>query len=132
MLRSGPLSAFMHGAAEYVAAVLFIAAPFFFGFDSDAATAVSIVLGVGLLVTTASSDLPTGLAKVIPVGIHVVLDFVVAAVLIAGPFLFGFSDESTPTAFFIVLGVLHLLLTIATRFLPARTAAAGASPGRGA
>jgi len=30
--------------------------------------------------------------------------------------LFGFSDESTPTVFFIVLGVVHLLLTIATRF----------------
>jgi len=41
---------------------------------------------------------------------------VLAAVLIASPFLFGFSDESTPTAIFIAAGVLHLLLTIATRF----------------
>ena len=28
----------------------------------------------------------------------------------------GFSDETAPTAFFIALGVLHLLVTIGTRF----------------
>jgi hypothetical protein len=38
--------------------------------------------------------------------------------MIASPFLFGFSDEGTPTAFFITLGVVHLLLTIGTRFVP--------------
>ena len=120
MLRQGPIPGFIHGALEYAAAALFVAAPFLFGFDSDAATAVSIVLGVGILVVTASSELPTGLAKVIPVTIHVVLDVVVAGFLIAAPFLFGFSDDGGPTAFFIVVGVVHLLLTIGTRFLPAR------------
>jgi len=54
---------------------------------------------------------------------HVALDLLVAAGLVAAPFLFGFSDETNPTAFFIVLGVVHLLLTIATRFLPAASAA---------
>lgn len=124
MLRSGPVSAFMHGAVEYVAAALLIAAPFLVGFDSDAATAVSIVTGVLVLVITASSDLPTGLAKVVPVAIHAVLDVVTAVFLIASPFLFGFSGESKPTAFAIVLGIVHLLVTIATRFLPARTESA--------
>lgn len=120
MLRQGPISAFVHGLVEYAAAAVFIAAPFVLGFDSEAATAVSIVVGVVLLVVTASSDLPTGLTKTIPVTIHAVLDFIAAAFLIAAPFLFGFSDESKPTAFMIVLGAVHLLITIATRFLPAR------------
>jgi hypothetical protein len=106
-----------------VAAVIFIAAPFVFGFDSDAATAVSIVVGVALLVITASSDLPTGLAKTLPVTIHAVIDLIAAVFLIAAPFLFGFTDEAAPTAFFIILGVAHLLLTIGTRFLPERAAA---------
>jgi hypothetical protein len=48
---------------------------------------------------------------------HAILDYAMAAVLIAAPFLFGFSDDGTATAFFIVLGVVHLLLTIATRFV---------------
>jgi hypothetical protein len=123
VLRQGPFSTFVHGAVEYAAAALFIVAPFLFEFDSDAATAISIVVGVAILVVTASSELPTGLAKVIPVTIHMVLDIVVAAVVIAAPFLFGFSGERGATAFFIVLGILHLLLTIGTRFLPARAVA---------
>lgn len=123
MLRQGPISLFVHGVAEYSAAVLFIAAPFLFGFDAEAATAASIVLGVVVLVVTATSDFPTGLARTIPVTIHAVLDFVTAGFLIAAPFLFGFQNEAAPTAFFIALGVGHLLLTIATRFLPQRAAA---------
>ena len=99
--------------------MLFIVAPFVFGFDSNAATALSIVVGVGVLVVTASSQLPTGLAKVVPVLLHAIIDFGLSALLIASPFLFGFSDEGSTTAFFIVLGVVHLLLTIGTRFLPA-------------
>ena len=129
MFKQGPVPAFVHGVIEYLAAALFIAAPFLFGFDDDTATAVSIVAGVVILVLTASTALPTGLIKSIPVQAHAVIDFALAAVLIAAPFLFGFSDDGTATAFFIVLGVVHLLLTIATRFVsgsqpPRRRAAA--------
>jgi hypothetical protein len=123
VLRQGVFSPFLHGAAEYLAGVLFIVAPFLFGFDSNAATALSIVVGVGILVVTASSELPTGLAKVVPVLLHAIVDFAVAALLIASPFLFGFSGEGAPTAFFIVLGVVHLLLTIGTRFVTGERAA---------
>lgn len=117
MFKQGPVPAWLHGAIEYIAAALFIAAPFLFSFEKDAATAVSIVIGVVVLVLTSCSALPTGIIKSIPVQAHAVFDYVLAAVLIASPFLFGFSDDGTATAFFIVLGVVHLLLTIATRFV---------------
>ena len=117
MFKQGPIPAFVHGVIEYLAAALFIAAPFVFSFEDDTATAVSIVAGVLLLAVTASTALPTGLIKSIPVQAHAMIDFLLAAVLIAAPFLFGFSDDGTATAFFIVLGVVHLLLTIATRFV---------------
>ena len=117
MFKQGPVPAFVHGVIEYLAGALFIAAPFLFAFDDGTATAVSIVAGVVILVVTASTALPTGLIKSIPVHAHAILDFAMAAVLIAAPFLFGFSDDGTATAFFIVLGVVHLLLTIATRFV---------------
>ena len=117
MFKQGPVPAFVHGVIEYLAAALFIAAPFLFAFDDDTATAVSIVAGVLILVVTASTALPTGLIKSIPVQAHAVIDFLLAAVLIAAPFVFGFSDDGTATAFFIVVGVVHLLLTIATRFV---------------
>ena len=117
MFKQGPVPAFVHGVIEYLAGALFIATPFLFSFDDDTATAVSIVAGVVILVVTASTALPTGLIKSIPVQAHAILDFAMAAAIIAAPFLFGFSDDGTATAFFIVLGVVHLLLTIATRFV---------------
>jgi hypothetical protein len=117
MFKQGPVPAFVHGLVEYAAGILFIAAPFLFGFDDDTATAVSIIAGVLILIVAASTAMTTGLIKSIPVQAHVVLDYILAILLIASPFLFGFSDDGTATAFFIVLGVLHLLLTIATRFI---------------
>jgi len=36
--------------------------------------------------------------------------------LVALPFVLDFRDETAPTALFITVGVLHLLVTIATRF----------------
>ncbi len=117
MLRQGIIPRFVHGVIEYLAAAAFIVAPFLLDFQSGAATAVSIVIGVIVLVVAATSDGKTSLVNQIPVGVHVVLDFVLAIALIGAPFLFGFSGETNPTAFFIGIGVLHLLVTIATRFI---------------
>jgi hypothetical protein len=117
MFKQGPIPAFVHGILEYVAGALFIAAPFVLAFDSDTATAVSIIAGVVVLIVAASTAMSTGLIKSIPVQAHVVLDYLLAILLIASPFLFGFDEDGTATAFFIVVGVVHLLMTIATRFI---------------
>jgi hypothetical protein len=122
MMRQGPISRFLHGAIEYVAGVLLIAAPFLFSFESNAAVAVAVIVGVVVLIIASSTDGPTSLINSIPTATHVVLDFVLAGALIASPFLFSFSDETKPTAFFLLLGIVHLLVTIGTRFKPARDA----------
>lgn len=116
MYSDGPLPLSVHGLLEYAAGVLFVAAPFLFSFDSDAATYIAIAVGVFLLVIAASSDMPTGLVKQIPIAAHFALDWVLAILLLALPFVAGFSDETAPTVFFIAMGVVHLLVTIATRF----------------
>jgi hypothetical protein len=116
MMKKGPIPLFLHGVVEYVAAALLITAPFLLSFDSGAATALSVVIGVVLLAIAASTDGPTSLINNLPRAAHVALDYVLVVALIALPFLAGFSDETAPTAFFIVLGVAHLLITIGTRF----------------
>ena len=118
MLRDGPIPRAVHGAIEYVAAIAFIVVPLLLDYDSDAAVAVSIVVGIVILVAVATTEGPTSLVNQIPIAAHVVLDYLLAIFLIAAPFLFGFADESAPLIFFIALGITHLLLTIATRFLP--------------
>ena len=117
MFRQGPIPAVVHGLIEYAAGILLVAAPFLFSFDEGSATAAAIVAGVVVLILTASTAIPTGLIKSVPVQAHVMLDYVLAIFLIAAPFVLGFSDDGTAAAFFIVVGVVHLLLTIATRFV---------------
>jgi hypothetical protein len=116
MLKDGPIPRFLHGMIEYVAALLLLAAPFLLSFESGAAIAVSIIAGVVVLFLAAATEGPTSLINYVPLAAHVVLDYVLAVLLIAMPFIAGFSDEGAPTAFFIALGVLHLLVTIGTRF----------------
>ncbi len=119
MLHKGPIPAAVHGIIEYLAGVLFIAAPYLLGFEATRARTLSIVVGVVVLVVAAVSKGPTGLIDELPVSAHVVLDLVLAVFLIAASFLFGFSEDGKATAFFIVFGVAQLLITIATRFVRA-------------
>ncbi|MCW2920211.1 MAG: putative rane protein [Thermoleophilia bacterium] len=117
MLRSGPIAFFLHGLFEYVAAVVCLLAPFALDFRSDAATIASIVAGIAFLAVTVTSDGPRRLVERVPIVVHVVLDVVLAAALIAAPWLLGFSDERAPKTFFVTVGVFHLLMTLGTRFV---------------
>jgi len=125
MFKRGPIPPFVHGVLDYGLAALLIAAPFLFAFDSDTATAVAIVAGVAVLMLGAFTAWTTGIVKSIPPVAHAMLDYPLAALLIAAPFLFGFTDDGAATAFFIVVGVAGLLLTIATRFTPEGAAPRG-------
>jgi hypothetical protein len=124
MLNQGPVPAVVHGVIEYAVALLLIAAPFLFGFDTNTATGAAVTVGLVLLAFTAASALPTGLVPSIPPGVHATVDLVLALLMVALPFLLGFTDEGAPTALFISLGVLQLLMTIGTRF-PSRVEAGG-------
>ena len=125
MFKRGPIPPFVHGVLDYGLAALLIAAPFLLAFDSDTATAVSIVAGVAVLMLGAFTAWTTGIVKSIPPVAHAMLDYGLAALLIAMPFLAGFSDDGTASAFFVVVGVAGLVLTIATRFTPEGSAPRG-------
>lgn len=118
MLRQGPIPRFAHSAIEYLAGVFLIAAPFLFDYDGGA-TAVSIVGGVLLIFLAAVSDAPLGLIPQFSGGTHIVFDYLLAALFIAAPFIFGFSDEGGATAVFIIVGVAYLLVAVGTRYLKA-------------
>jgi hypothetical protein len=120
MLREGPIPRFAHGLIEYGAGALFVAAPFVLGFDAGAAIAASIAVGVLVILVAATTEGPTSIVNSLQIQLHIALDYVLGVFLVACPFIFGFSSEGAPTAFFIVLGVAHLLVTIGTRFLPRR------------
>ena len=137
MVKQGPVPAFVHSLIEYVAGALLIAAPLLLDYDSGAAKAVSIVLGVLVLFLVATTTSTLSLINQVPLSMHIVFDYAIAAVMIASPFLFGFSDESTPTAVLLAGGVVWLLMSIGTRYRkeetpergePKRRRAAAAAP----
>jgi hypothetical protein len=102
---------------EPLVALVFIAAPWIFGFsDVDDAKTVSIVLGVLVLLTGLTTRWRMGVVKLLSLSAHRMMDVLVALVAIVSPFVLGFSDIGAPTRFLIIMGVLELGATLMTRW----------------
>jgi hypothetical protein len=87
----------IHGIFDYVGAAGLIATPFIFGFSSMGGIAVilPIIMGVGLIIYSLLTDYELGVPalRVIPMRVHLTVDFVAAAFLAVAPFLFGYVFE---------------------------------------
>jgi hypothetical protein len=105
-----------HGVYEYAAGALCIASPFLFSFDSDGPKVLVALVGAAFLVLAVMTDSPTGLTRTLPLDSHIVLDYVMAGILIGAPFLFGFTDDTPALAFFLLLGVAQLLVSVTTQY----------------
>jgi hypothetical protein len=114
--RRGAVPLTVHGIVEYVVGALSVAAPFLFNFDSQGATVLSALLGAGILVMAVTTDHSTGISRNLPIASHVVLDYVVSLVWIVAPFLFSFTDDSAATAYFLIVGIGFLLMSVTTRY----------------
>ncbi len=116
-MRNGPIPLAVHALLEPFVAVLLIVSPFLLGFsDVDEATAVAIVAGVVVLLVGMTTNWRLAVVRVIPLPLHAMLDLGLGVALIASPFLFGFSDESAPTIFFVAVGLGEIVASLGTRW----------------
>src|SRR3954471_2326891 len=116
-MPKGPIPLRMHAALEPIVAILLIAAPWIFGFDDvSSATAVSIAVGVLMLISGMSTKWRLSLVKLIPLRTHFRMDLVLGVVLIVAPFVFGDSDRGDATRFLVIAGLLELLAALSTRW----------------
>ena len=131
-MRQGFIPLAVHAMIEPVVALLLILAPFIFGFsDNSTATIVSIAAGVIVLGTGMSTRWSLSLVKLIPLDVHKMLDLGLGVLLILAPFVLGFSDESAPTVFLIVVGLGEIVAALATNWHPEDDAVADRRrPGR--
>ncbi len=113
----------VHSVVEYAAGVLFLLAPFLFGFDSSTARWTSIAIGVVVLLVAVISRSPVSFTDSLATSAHATLDYVLAVALVLAPFVGGFVDDTAATTFFVLLGVTHGALSLLTRY-PARATAA--------
>lgn len=78
---------------DYVVGALLIAAPWVLGFaQGGAETWVPVVLGAGIIVYSLMTDYELGVARVINMETHLILDLAGGVLLAASPWLFGFAD----------------------------------------
>ena len=110
----------VHGIFDYIGGIALIACPFIFGFYSMSGIAVilPIVLGIGLILYSLLTDYEHGISalKFIPMPVHLILDFVAAAFLVAAPFLFGFANQGLNVWLpFVVAGVGVILLVLVSQ-----------------
>ena len=97
---------------------------------TGAAVATGVIVGAVVLLVSMLTRYPLGVAKVLPFTVHSAGDYLAAALLIAAPFVLNFADaESGMAAFYVVMGVAVLLVSLVTnyQYSPKRNPAPGAS-----
>jgi hypothetical protein len=127
MPKNGPIPLRMHAMIEPIVALLFIAAPFVLDFDSSAARTLSIAIGVVILIVGMTTRWRLSLVKLVPLRMHFAGDVLIGIVALAAPFVFGFSDETAPTVFFLVMGAGELGAAFGTAWRPEADFPAGRS-----
>lgn len=114
------LSAQLHTIIGLVVGLALIVAPWLFGFADDGGPAmiVPIALGVFILLSELTTTSPISLVKLVPMKVHVFIDMVAGLLLLASPWLFGFSDkEANAWVPHVIVGILiigYALLTDTT------------------
>ncbi len=103
----------MHGALDYGSAILLIAAPWLFAFsDVEPAKSISIAAGILIIVMSLMTNYETGLAKVIPMNIHLYADMMLGIFLLISPWLFNFNAETY--LFHVIMGLFAIMSGIMT------------------
>ncbi len=107
------LTATLHGYIDYLAVVLFLAAPSVLGLTGIAGT-FAYVLAVIHLALTLLTAFPLSVYKLIPFEIHGWIERGVGPVLILVPFVFGFIGAAS--AFYVVMGLVIILVGLMTDY----------------
>ena len=85
----------VHGILDYASGSVQIIAPWLLGAGaSRLEQRLPAALGVGILVYSALTAYELGVLRVIPMPVHLQLDVLGAAILLAAPWLFGFSSKA--------------------------------------
>jgi hypothetical protein len=98
------IDAKIHGAIDYLVVIFLWLSPTIFGLSGFVATITYALGGIHLLLT-ALTNFPFGIIKVIPFAVHGWVELIVSIVLVASPWLLGFSENPTDRYFYIGFGV---------------------------
>jgi hypothetical protein len=84
----------VHGMLDYLVGIVLIVAPWVLGFaDGGPEQWVPVILGAGAIAYSLVTDYELGIARLIPMSVHLGLDLLSGILLAASPWLFGFADD---------------------------------------
>ena len=110
------LPAWLHAVADYAVGISLIVVALAVG-GSSKAVATGVVVGAVVLVVSALTKYPLGIAKVLPFEIHSGGDYLAAFLLIVSPFALDFtSSDAGLAAFYIVAGIAVLAVSLITNY----------------
>ena len=107
----------IHGMLDYGMGLLLIVAPWLFGFaDGGPEMWIPILLGAGTIAYSLITDYELGVARVIPMRTHLMIDLAGGLLLAVSPWLFGFADDVWLPH--LVLGVLEVGASLMSQTRP--------------
>ncbi len=109
------LSPKIHGYLDYAVTLLLAIAPTLFDFNREA-SAISWTLAVVYLALSLVTAYPLGIFKAIPFSIHGSIELIISPLLVATPWIVGFTDHSNSRNFFIVAGVALFFVWLTTDY----------------
>jgi hypothetical protein len=115
-LRSGPISPQLHGTLDYPLAAVLIAGPLVLHFNDDTAKVLVLVLGGAATLLAVGTNWSRGIIRILPPVLHGIADIGATIVLIAAPFVLGYSGHTLAMVFSVVVGAGGLGATLLTRF----------------
>jgi hypothetical protein len=119
------IGAVSHGILDYALAILLLAAPSVVGFAGVQAKWAYIFGGV-LFVLAILTRYPLGIIKIVGLGIHGFVELLLAICLIAAPWYGNFARGVLSRNFYVMLGLLMLVLWFITDFRGVRDRVAAA------
>lgn len=115
------IPAYVHGIFDYIGGLMLLLAPNLFGFAEYGGAAVLIprFLGAMILAQAMATDYEVGLIKVIPMKMHLMVDYFASAFLAISPWLFGFNNlPKNAWVPHVIVGIAVFILTMATQTHP--------------
>ena len=128
------LSPKIHGIIDYLTSATFMAVPLLFMLEGvPAAVMGCYVIGGALLLVSLITRYPLGALRIVPFPVHGAIELIVAPLIVAYPWLAGFSDVPPARNFYIVAGAALFLVWLVTDYKAAEapqqsTAAATGMP----
>jgi hypothetical protein len=106
-----------HGTMDYISGLLIIVSPWLFGFNDGSATQWTVVIiGVILMLSSILTNYETGIMKVMPMRVHLIMDIIAGVVLIVAPWLFGFADRIVWP--YIIFGLFEVIAGLTSKNTP--------------